>query len=279
MTQKTSHEQRTAAEPRALGFHNVRLSRVDQVNDRVRLLRLELVNGPVKFLPGQWLDVFVPSIPKAGGFTITSPPSLASSANPCPHLELAIQESPSNPPAAWLWRPEKDILGQVLQVRVGGSFVYPPRGWSGKRVIFVAGGVGINPLISMLSFIAEKNLDLNVKIAYGTKVPENGLEGVVFLDRIKELYHHGRVKGVVKVFTTGNPAEGRKNPTDDHVDIYQRRLSIQDVEELIREDQPDDAVVYICGPPNMTDEFVTALTSKEKGLGLDHRQVLTEKWW
>ena len=233
----------------------------------------------MQFLPGQWLDVFVPSIPKAGGFTITSPPSLASPANPSPHLELAIQESPSNPPAAWFWRPKEDILGQALKVRVGGSFVYPPRGWSGKRVVFVAGGVGINPLMSMLSFIAEQNVDLDVKIAYGTKIPENGLQGVVFLDRIKELYRQGRVKGVVKVFTTGKSANVRKSLTENQIDIYQRRLSVQDVEELISDDQPDGTAVYICGPPNMTDEFVTALTSKEKGLGLDHRQVLTEKWW
>ena len=38
-----SHEAKTCK-----GFHDVRLSRVDQVNDRVRLLRLDLVNGPVK---------------------------------------------------------------------------------------------------------------------------------------------------------------------------------------------------------------------------------------
>lgn len=107
----------------------------------------------VKFLPGQWLDVHVPRIPKAGGFTITSTPreavpqlSYAGTAGRRPFLELAIQHSPSNPPAAWLWRPEDEILNSVLQVRVGGSFVWPPPGVdlkTIKRVVLVAGGVGI----------------------------------------------------------------------------------------------------------------------------------------
>lgn len=96
-----------------------------------------------QFLPGQWLDVFVPGISKPGGFTITSAPSKAqtgpvspaSAAAPTPpnlpeepYLELAVQKSPDNPPAHYLWRPAGDILDSELRVRVGGSFVWPPPG-------------------------------------------------------------------------------------------------------------------------------------------------------
>lgn len=61
-------------------------------------------------------------------------------------MELAVQKSPSNPPAAWLWRPREEILGKELSVRVGGSFVWPPSGIDIeeiRNVVFVAGGVGI----------------------------------------------------------------------------------------------------------------------------------------
>jgi hypothetical protein len=63
-----------------------------------------------------------------------------------PYFELAIQNSPNNPPAAWLWRPAEEIQGQEIKVRVGGSFVWPPPGLDVdkiKRVMFIAGGVGI----------------------------------------------------------------------------------------------------------------------------------------
>lgn len=224
----------------------------------------------------------MPTVPKAGGFTITSPPSLASSANPSPYLELAVQESPLNPPAAWLWRPESEILGQILKVRIGGSFVFPPReGWSGRRVVFVAGGVGINPLMSMLSAIAESDRDMDVRVAYGSKVPKKGLEGVVFLNRIRRLYREGKIQGMVKLFATGDQGVSQQESLDDNgsLEILSRRLTVQDVEGLIGTAERDSTVVYICGPPSMTDEFVAALTSKEKGLGLDVKQVLTEKWW
>ena len=97
-------------------------------------------------MPGQWLDTFIPGLPKAGGFTITSTPTQARpSKHSAPYLELAIQKS-SNPPAQWLWQPQNDILGSQLVVRVGGSFTWPPphlKVSAIDRLVLVAGGVGI----------------------------------------------------------------------------------------------------------------------------------------
>lgn len=93
----------------------------------------------------------MPDIEKAGGFTITSSPRDAlPQANPdhAPFFELAIQKSPDNPPAAWLWQPAGETEGKEISVRVGGNFVFPPPGLDMnkpkiKRAIFIAGGVGI----------------------------------------------------------------------------------------------------------------------------------------
>lgn len=101
----------------------------------------------IQFLPGQWLDVFVPGIDKPGGFTITSAPSKArgptsgataatttttttttSTTATSPYIELAVQKSPENVVAKWLWQPVDTILSSKLHVRVGGSFVWPPPG-------------------------------------------------------------------------------------------------------------------------------------------------------
>lgn len=93
------------------------------------------INPIIQFLPGQWLDVFVPGITKPGGFTITSPPSKARLPSPGaptadepPYLELAIQKSPENVVANWLWQPVPAILNAEIWIRVGGSFVWPPPG-------------------------------------------------------------------------------------------------------------------------------------------------------
>lgn len=67
------------------------------------------------------------------------------------YVELAIQRSPANPPAAWFWQPETQIIGMPVQVRVGGSFVWPPPNVDATSVtnlILVAGGVGIKCVTS-----------------------------------------------------------------------------------------------------------------------------------
>lgn len=75
-----------------------------------------------------------------------APPESTGAQGRPPYVELAVQKSPSNPAAAWLWRPEDEIVGKELSVRVGGSFVWPPPGVGVeaiKKIVFVAGGVGI----------------------------------------------------------------------------------------------------------------------------------------
>ncbi|KUL84668.1 hypothetical protein ZTR_06733 [Talaromyces verruculosus] len=257
------HETRTAAEPRQNKLYTVRIARVEQVNPSVRLLRLALPQEPpsdesafdaqsqetFSFLPGQWLDVHIPSIPQAGGFTITSTPAdaqplpipdptiiqdgtenlshqqgefgtesaAAASDGRYPYVELAVQQSPSNPAAAWLWRPHKEILGSELRVRVGGSFVWPPPPTSVRmelirRIVFVAGGVGINPLISILSHLTEEqtpnpaiplperspNHPLHIRFLYSTQIPapsipdEKTLEQILFLSRLRNIVQRTR---------------------------------------------------------------------------------------
>jgi hypothetical protein len=68
---------------------------------------------------------------------------------------LSVQRAPGNPAAEWVWRKE-GVEGQEVRVRVGGGFVFPPpeveRG-EVERTVFVAGGVGVNPFLSMMGWI------------------------------------------------------------------------------------------------------------------------------
>lgn len=330
----------------------------------------------MQFLPGQWLDVYVPGVEKAGGFTITSAPREARTPHPAlvglesksesesqtpsrhkddkddgdkaaqtqtqtqvqgPYLELAIQKSPDNPPAAWLWRdPPTSILGAELSVRVGGSFVWPPPGINVRalrRVVFVAGGVGVNPLVSMLSSLASSSSssssvpgggDFEVHFLYSLRDPAAGGRGrreagkMLFLDRIARVFREGRVKGRLEVFLTGNGAEdvhGEENDLEeeeekeekeegglhedgdgdgdgvnviacgedeDPIPFHPRRCTVEDDVLKAVGATPAErrfAVVYVCGVPTMTDEFVAKLTDRRVGLGMEPHRVLCEKWW
>ncbi|KAJ9142751.1 Oxidoreductase NAD-binding domain-containing protein 1 [Pleurostoma richardsiae] len=317
---KTDHAQRTATEPRDAALHTVTIRQVDQINDHIRIFRLGIPpsTGSIKFLPGQWLDTFVPGLSKPGGFTITSPPSAAvlpaqkdgagaealstadtpgPSSPAYPYLELAIQKSPDNPAAQYLWRddPPTSLLGTELRVRVGGSFVWPPPTLPPpdlaalRRVVFVAGGVGVNPLMSMVSHLAElppgERGGCDVRFLYSMRDP--GPEGrtagaMLFLERLAAAFGRGRLRGQLRLFLTGGSGgdEGEGGVIrcgDRDVPFLRRRISKADLADAVGEEK-GSAVVYICGLPTMTDEFVEELTSPT-GLGMDGDRVLCERWW
>ncbi|KAI9656573.1 MAG: hypothetical protein M1821_004780 [Bathelium mastoideum] len=287
--EKLSHEERTAAEPRDGGLHAVSLSRIDSINESVRLLRLSILDRRrgVKFLPGQWLDTFIPGLPKAGGFTITSIPrdvepivEDVEDATGRPYLELAVQRSPKNPPAAWLWRPSDEILGARLVVRVGGSFVYPPLGVPPqfvKRLVFIAAGVGINPLISILSHLDyTQSMPQHVRFLYSTKIggaSSNPAE-ILFLDRLRSILKRHLDRMRLSLYTTDHKLD---LIPDSGMDLHQRRFGQEDLRRALGPVQERKGVFcYVCGPQRMTDEVVARIRNEE---GIVSDQVLCEKWW
>ncbi|KAJ6068574.1 hypothetical protein N7499_010461 [Penicillium canescens] len=326
------HELRTAAEPRQNRLHPVRLSYVEQVNPSVRLLQLALptqennnnTQQSFSFLPGQWLDVHIPSVAQAGGFTITStpadaqvlPPPEASTASPTeeplassidlqgrpPYVELAVQESPGNPAAAWLWRPKEDILGKELSIRVGGSFTWPPTGVDSKDVknaIFIAGGVGINPLISIISHLNNNDPNTTcppkVHILYSTRLPkgnenlslEEKLEQILFLPRLRQIMQSQkqsrRTEIFLDLFLTNLPPGSNQLGIDRAglSTIHAGRISESYLRDVVvnASERMDlkDTVCYVCGPPGMTDSVVEVL-GRVLGEGGEQR-IFFEKWW
>ncbi|KAL4811266.1 hypothetical protein BDV18DRAFT_129002 [Aspergillus unguis] len=340
------HTVRTAAEPRQNRSFPVRLSHIEQVNPTVRLLQLAIppsvqdpeLDGqsdeveqttaaqpePLTFFPGQWLDVHIPSVSNAGGFSITSTPadanlflSLEPSAELAPaevevappldprgrepYVELAVQNAPSNPASAWLWRPKEEILGKELCIRVGGSFVWPPSDIKLEGIrnaVFVAGGVGINPIISMLSHLNNNDEStgryhpsLNIHILYSSKLPdatspESALDQVLFLPRLREIvrsqsqFHRLRITLDLFLSNLQDQSSSLLRQTPEDLAIHPRRINQEDLKKAVSGNgvqfAPDETVCYVCGPPQMTDEVVGTVTGLLNG---QKERVFYEKWW
>ena len=242
-----------------------------------------------------------------GGFTITSAPQSALSflterkaeaggakARPThglttPYVELAVQRSEGNPPAKWLWQPVPEVEGREVSFKVGGEFVFPPMTLRKeecealKRVVFVAGGVGVNPVMSMLSAMdgmGEGRLGgmvKDVKLLYTFRRGEG--EGVLFEDRIEAMAKKWEgsegVRFEVSLFDTGAVEAGK---TQQGIVTRRRgRIKESDLLEAIGpEEGRDKCVVYVCGVPGMTDDFVDVLQQQK---GMEEGRVLCEKWW
>ncbi|PKY07307.1 hypothetical protein P168DRAFT_315821 [Aspergillus campestris IBT 28561] len=345
------HQVRTAAEPRQNRLYPVRLSHIEQINPTVRLLQLAIppsnqdpesdsdtpASEPFTFLPGQWLDVHIPSIANAGGFTITSTPADAT-ALPVPspkqgngadedeslsvsveddetglppvdaqgrqpYVELAVQKAPSNPASAWLWREPREILDQELRVRVGGSFVWPPTGVDNldkvQTVVLIAGGVGINPLISILSHLNNNSSktphSFTIHILYSTKQPHTSdLSQILFLSRLQQIIrsqsYSRRLCISLDLFLTSPSDQPTSSVSDgatsappaaaaDDLRVHKRRINESDLRTALASAtgrvEPAETVCYVCGPPRMTDEMVDVLGGMLGG----QERVFYEKWW
>ncbi|KAH8427973.1 FAD-dependent oxidoreductase [Aspergillus melleus] len=347
---KTSvpHLVRTAAEPRQNRLYNVHISHIEQVNPSIRLFQLaippqnvletpesddaESFPQPFAFLPGQWLDVHIPSVAHAGGFSITSTPADArvlptpepateplveseveTETSPvelqgrAPYVELAVQHAPGNPASAWLWQAPSEIQGKELTVRVGGSFVWPPSGLNleeVRNVVLVAGGVGINPIISILSHL-NNNVDeitalrhpFNIRLLYSTRLPrstgntptassESRLDQVLFLSRLRQIIrghsqsHRLRISLDLFLTNLSDDQHSLLQETPADLTIHSRRINDGDSERSLTgpdgKVNPTDTVCYVCGPPSMTDGVVDALGGS---MGSGKERVFFEKWW
>jgi hypothetical protein len=127
---------------------------------------------------------------------------------------------------------------------------------------------------------------------------------MLFLDRIAGIFRAKRVKGQLHVFLTDGATASPPSPTSqerendekqkdkedkpviaceegDNIPFHPRRCTVHD-DVAVGLGTPVErrlAVVYVCGVPTMTDEFVAKLTDRQTGLGMEPHRVLCEKWW
>ncbi|MEW5303183.1 MAG: hypothetical protein WDW36_005900 [Sanguina aurantia] len=122
------------------------------VEESRQVLRLRLkipADQSFSFTPGQWVDFHIPDTAHIGGFSICTPPSLLQQQG---YLDLAVQRSRS-PPAAWV----HDVAAPGMQVRVqvGGQTSLQPHHCEAP-CLFIGGGIGVAPLVSMWNHWAEE---------------------------------------------------------------------------------------------------------------------------
>ncbi|RKP03991.1 hypothetical protein CXG81DRAFT_16560 [Caulochytrium protostelioides] len=122
------------------------------------------------FQPGQWCDFFVRGIETVAGFSLVSAP------HALPRFQLALQESAYSAIVQHLWHRARPH--ERFQLRFGGGFVLQ----SDRRtpLLLIAGGVGLNPLMSMLRTLAARGHDAPVQLLYSVADAAD----VLFLDAL-----------------------------------------------------------------------------------------------
>lgn len=141
--------------------------------------------------------------------------------------------------------------------------------------------------MSIASHLAERpDPRQTVEFLYSTRDPGEGRRDaskILFLDRLTRIFNSSSstLKARLSLFLTPGGGSGttgeESSDTGLGVPFKRRRINVEDIAEAVGDDKRF-AVVYVCGVPAMTDEFVEKLTSPQ-GLGLEPHRVLYEKWW
>ncbi|KAL9967127.1 hypothetical protein ACROYT_G025298 [Oculina patagonica] len=146
----STHLERTENSSRQESVTPATVIEVSQLSETVKRLLLKVEDNKFTFKPGQWVDLFIPGVSTVGGFTICSSPRELKETST---VELAIKYS-EHPPALWVHT--KCRVGSKVHMRVGGDFYFDPNPDDpSPDLLLVAGGVGINPVYSILQHVAD----------------------------------------------------------------------------------------------------------------------------
>ncbi|MFH1347530.1 MAG: FAD/NAD(P)-binding protein [Candidatus Margulisiibacteriota bacterium] len=209
------------------------------LTDDVRHFTLKFKDGKkFEYKPGQFVQVSLFGVGEA-------PISITSTFERGDALEIAIRKVGSLTTAIHELKEGDELF---IRGPYGNSF--PWQESKGKDVLFIAGGIGLLPLRSVMNAVFHHRKDYGkISVLYGSKCPEE----CVYED---ELENWGKIDNVEVLRTVDAPSPGWKG----NVGVVTTLFDKIDF-------NPDKTIAYLCGPPIMI-KF-TNLTLEDKGLRPD----------
>ncbi len=130
---------------------------------------------------------------------------------------------------------------------------------SGTKFLFLAGGTGIAPFLSMLRYAKSVGKKLDCSLMYSVKYSDE----IIYADELKGMELEDGLRTTV---TVTRPREN---------DIWKGETGHVNA-DMIKRDVPDfkERISYICGPP----AFVRALKDALISLGVEEKSIKAEMW-
>ncbi len=234
--------------PKLTGYNVKILEVVSQARD-VRSLKLEKP-AQFTFKPGQFIMA-----------TVHNEQGIASRA-------YSICSGPFEPNLMLTFRlaPDGQLTPHLYSLKAGDSLdIKGPYGAflldeaRLDNVVLIAGGVGITPMRSYISYLAEKKISSSVKLIYGAKDAEH----ILFRDEFEAL--QAKNPNFHAYYTV---EEDPKNEWKWHRGF----ISLDFIKECVGD--VTKPVYYLCGPPIM----VQAIAETLEKAGVPHANIKMEKW-
>ena len=211
----------------------------------IKTFRVEAIGGGravEHYLPGQCAMLSIPGVGEAM-FSITSSPTLTE------YQEFSIKKCGCL--TSWLHQMEPS---QQITIRGPYGNGFPVKtDLKGKNLLFIAGGVGLAPLHSVINYVLDNRADFGtVDVLYGSRSADDLLD-------LDEIQNSWMKKDINVHLTIDRPQDG----WDGHVGFVPNYVTELGFDP--------DKNALVCGPPIMIKFTLQALT----GLGFKKEQVFT----
>ncbi|MFM0027343.1 benzoate 1,2-dioxygenase electron transfer component BenC [Paraburkholderia madseniana] len=227
--------------------HQGRIVACQRASDTTIAFSVELENrADLSFLAGQYVNIRVPGTDQTRSYSFSSGPSE-------PRLSFLVRNVRQGVMSSWLCESAK--VGDQIEIRgpLGSFYLRPIE----RPVLFLAGGTGLAPFLSMLDkIVADGGNPYPIHMIFGV----NSDEDLVGIDRL-ETYAQ-RLPNFTYACTVSSPDSA--HPNKGYVTHHISASQLND----------GDADVYLCGPPPMVDAVRNFLSAE----GLTPRNFYYEKF-
>jgi propane monooxygenase reductase subunit len=225
---------------------------IDPVTHDMRHLVLRLVEPQeIKFFPGQYVDFTIPGTDATRSFSMANTSSREDG-----RLEFVIKVYPDGLFSHFL--DTQLAVGDRLDI-TGPFGVFTLREGHDTDLIFVGGGAGMAPILSLLRSMAERGIERKATYYYGAR----GRRDLCFEEELHALEE--TLPAFRYVPALSEPAEGDRWAGEVGLitDVVQRH-----------EAGLKGAHAYVCGPPPMVEAAMPLLTR----LGVPEKHVYYDKF-
>ncbi len=156
---------------------DLRVSEIIEETPSTKTLRLVSENGYLPpFEAGQYINLFV----EAAGVRTSRPYSISSAPNQTAYYDVTVRKQEKGFVSTYLLSRVK--AGQCFESTApAGQFRYNPI-IHGKDLVFIAGGSGITPFMSMIRETTDRGLDRKIHLIYGNRIEKD----IIFHKELKE---------------------------------------------------------------------------------------------
>lgn len=229
---------------------NLVVSEIRQETPSAKSFRLVSADGYLPpFQAGQYINLFV----DVGGIRTSRPYSIASAPTQSGYYEIAVRRVEDGFVSNYLLD-ELNVGAKLQSSSPAGNFHYNPL-YQGGNLMFIAGGSGITPFMSMIREMADRNTTRRIHMFYGSRVEED----VIYLDELERIAANH--KNFSFDIVVSEPAEG-----------FSGKKGFINAELIRDAASSKDWTFFVCGPEAM---YNFCLPELEK-LSVPQRKIRVE---